>query len=342
MLRRMFKNCLIVAMACSVGAPVFAADVSAKVNGRIRTWLEQVAVKDGTSTMQIKADGRLGGTLSATSGSWKVTAFQNMDLDSDAGKTNPTIRDQKITLGNESMDLTLGRFMPWGVTKGIAYGVGPLYDSYWNGENVLHDRQDHLSVSLKDVGLTVIVGLNNINDSATTGDAHNETTIGAVYGKVFGPVDLGVQYTTTSNKIDEKDSDSTTGGDEDGRAFNLMAVGVGYAISDKMGAAFNYESSSNTAGSAGAKAGKNTSMEFWFDLGLDDTSGVSIGYGTATYDNGDGSADKNVQTMTNLTYSNKIGIADLYASYKATTEKEDDAGTDTASNTVGAGLRVNF
>ncbi len=342
MLKRMLKNYLIVATACSVSAPVIAADVAATVNGRVRTWVEQVAVKDSTSTMQMKADGRFGASLSATSGAWTVTAFQNMDLDSDTDATsdavNPTILEQKITLENESVAITLGHSAPYGVSKGMAYGVGPIYSGWWVGETLqTTDVADHLLVGLKDVGLTVILGLNNY-DSGTT-NVRNETVTGLQYGNTFGAVDLGVQYISSSSKVDSVGV-GTVDGAYDGQKFSALALGVGYAISDKMGVAFNYESNSKTDGTAGAEADKNTMMELWFDLGLSDASGVSIGAGTATNDNG--TANKGAKTHTNLTYSNKVGIADLWASYLATTEKDDDTATDTGTTTVAAGMRVEF
>jgi len=343
MSKSIIKNSLIVAMACSMSTPVFAADVSATVNGRVRTWLESVAVKDSTNTMQIKADGRLGASISAASDGWTVTVFQDMDLDSDDGEASPTIGEQKITLGNDSLDITLGRFSPYGVTKGMTYGVGAVADnaSYWVGENVpTTDVTDHLTIGLKDVGLTVIVGLNNYHTADSTTDARNETVIGAVYGKQFGAVDLGVQYLSIGSKVDQEDTNGTVNGAEDGRVFSALALGLGYAISDTMGVAFNYESNSNTAGDAGAEADKNSIMELWFDLGFDDTSGISVGYASKTND--DGSANKVQSNLISLSYLKQLGIASLYANYLTATDKDDDGALDTATTSVAAGMQVDF
>ena len=350
MLRRIQKIVMIVAVSCSLSAPVFAADVAATVNGRVRSWLEQVAVKDGTSNMQMKADGRIGASISATKGSWTATAFQNMDLDSDAGVASPTILEQKITLGNESIDVTLGRSAPYGVSKGMAYGVGPIYGGWWVGETLqTTDVADHLIVTLKGVGLTAIVGMNYYDSADSTNDARNETVTGLVFDNTFGVVELGVEFIYSSSKVDAKDTNgvrAANGGSYDGQKFSALALGIGFAITDKMGVAINLESNSKTDGTVGAKADKNTMAELWFDLGIGDASGISVGAGTATND--DGSTNKATSTHTNLTGSIKIGIADLWASYLATTRKDDDidattgTATDTATITVAAGLRVVF
>lgn len=342
MLKSIFKIYLVAVMACFMSAPVLAADVAATVNGRTRTWLESVAIKDETSTMQVKADGRLGGSISAASGSWTVTAFQDMDLDSDDGEASPTIGEQKVTLGNGDLDITLGRFSPYGVSKGMAYAIGPISDNaaFWVGENPpTTDLTDHLTVDLKEIGLTVIVGLNNYNMDET-GDARNETVIGAIYEKGFGSVDLAVEFISAGSAVDEKDADAVKGGAYDGAAFSALALGVGYAVSDKIGVALNYESSSNTAGTSGAVAEKSTIVELWFDMGFDDTSGISVGYATKTDD--DGSANKGQSSLMSLVFPKQLGIAVLYFNYLVGTAKDDDTATDTGTTTVAAGMEVKF
>ncbi len=358
MLKNIVKSCLITAMVCSMSAPVIAADVAATVNGRTRTWLENTAVKDGAKTMQFKADGRLGASVSAKSGAWTATAFQNMDLDSDAGTASPTIREQKISLENDAVSVTIGRFSPYGVSKGMAYVYGATYDSYWAGENMLTtDIADHLTVGLKDVGLTLIVGMNNYRADVSdpvdgTVDPYNETVMGASFSKAFGPLDLAVQYATAQTKIDDKDSDYDATGDAgkdsfwDGASYTNAALGVGFAINDKMGVAFNYEATNKKSGVSGADAIKTSVMELWFDVGLDDTMGISIGYGMKQTK--DSSSKKTNATMTNATFSKTLGIAALYLSYQATTEKDDDIvvatgkKTDAGTSATAAGIEISF
>ncbi|MBT4088790.1 MAG: hypothetical protein HN580_19205 [Deltaproteobacteria bacterium] len=343
MFRRDLIKCLIVAMVCSMSVPVNAADISARINGRTRAWLENVAIKDGPSTTQIKADGRLGADIKAVSGSWTVTAYQDIDLDSDESQASPTIGEQKITLGTDNLDITLGRFSPYGVTKGMKYAIGPISDvaSFWVGENLpTTDFTDHMVANLKDVGLKLIVGLNNYHAADSTTDARNEIVAAAVFGKEVGPVDLGVEVISASTTIDEKDSNAVKNGTYDGQIFSALALGIGYTISKTISVAFNFESNSNTAGTTGAEADKNSIMEIWFDFGLDDTSGISIGYGTKANDNG--SANKGQSTLLSLSYLKRLGIAGLYANYLAATEKDDDTATDTATTTVAAGLKINF
>jgi len=337
----MLKSCMVVAMVGAMAAPVMAADLNATVNGRTRTWLESVAVKDGGSTMQFKADGRLGASVSATSGEWTVTAFQNVDIDSDSDKASPTIREQYITIGNETMDITLGRTAPYGISKGMTYTAGPIYNAYWIGENVpTTDVTDHLIVNLKEVGLTVILGMNDYNEADATGDARSETLVGLVYGKQFGAIDFAVEYLSASSKVDEYAADGQVDGAYDGGKFSALALGVDYAISETMDVALNYESNSATAGNDGAEADKNTAMELWFSMGLGGDSGVSVGYTTVSSD--DGSAEKGTKTITNLAYLNKVGIASLYANYLIETEKDDDDATDTSVTTIAVGAAVYF
>jgi hypothetical protein len=344
MLKRMLKSCMVVAMVGAMAAPVMAADVAATVNGRTRTWVESVAVKDGGSTMQMKADGRLGASVSATSGAWTVTAFQNMDLDSDSDNANPTIRDQKITIGNETMDITLGRFSPYGISKGMTYAAGPIYNAYWIGENVpTTDVTDHLTVSLKEIGLTAILGLNTY-DAGNATDERDEMMVGVVYGKQFGAVDLAVEYLSASSKVDEYGGE--VDGQYDGAKFSAMALGVDFAISETMDVALNYESNSSTSGIDGADADKNTAMELWFSMGLGDGSGVSLGYTTVSSD--DGTEEKGASTIMNVAYSAKLGIATLYANYLAETVKDDDGSAsdptpvDSTTTTMAFGAEVNF
>jgi len=340
MLRYIVKSCLVAAMAVAMAAPVMA--VEAKVSGRTRTWLEQAAVKDSTTTMQFKADGRLAASISGKAGDYTVTAFQDFNIDSDANATSPTIRFQKVTLDNDSFGVSLGYFSPYGVTRGMKYAPDVIANAYWVGENLMTtDVADHLTVDLKSAGLTAILAMNNYkNSDGTTKDARNETILGAIYSGQFGPVDLGVEVLSGSAKIDEKDSQALKSGQYDGQSFNAVALGVGYGISETMGIALNYESNSKQSGVSGSTAEKNSIMELWFDLGLGNETGISVGYGMKDYDNG--SPNKTKSTMTNLTYAKTMGMATIFASYNGTTEKDDDTSTDTATTTVGAGVVVVF
>lgn len=343
MVKKLFKRCLMVSMACALSSSAMAADVNVNFEGRVRSWLESVAVKDSTSTTQMKADSRIGASVSTEAGSWKVSVFQNMDMSTAGNVTAPAIRDQKITLENDSMAITAGRFSPYGVTKGMAYTAGDTGDngSFWVGENLLTtDRTNHVTVALKDIGLTAILGINNYNTSAV-GDARNETVLGAVYGLTMGAIDLGAEVITASSAIDEKDADAVKGGAYDGQSFLATAIGVGYTINEKMGAAFNFETNSKTDGTAGATAATNTILEFWFDMGLDDTSGISVGYGSKSLD--DGSANKTAYSLMSLSYKKTMGIADVYATYLSSTEKDDDApSVDTATTTITVGMTASF
>lgn len=325
-----------------------AADFKATANGRTRTWLENVAVKDGTTTMQFKADGRIGVDLSVKSDGWTVGIFQDMDLDSDEGKASPTIGEQYVNVGTDNVGVQLGHFSPYGVTKGMTYAIGPISDSasYWVGENLpTTDLTDHLTVELKNVGLVAIVGLNKYGtDSA---DNYSETVLGAAYGKEFGTLDLGVEAISASTRIDEKDVNAAPAdGEFDGKAFSMLALGIGYGLSDTMGVAFNYEGATTASGDDSVDDVKTRIMEVWFDLSLDDVSGISVGYGMKTTD--DGTSEKTLGTLTSLNYLRELGIAGIFVNYLIATEKDDDgtpsapAVIDSTTTTLAAGLEVNF
>ncbi len=346
MLKNLLKSCLAVAMIGAMAAPTFAADVKTAVNGRVQTVLVNEAVKDGTTTTEMLADGRFGGSAEAKVGAWTVSAFINTDLvmDEDGNDESVIVRDQKITFENEALKITAGRFSPWGVTAGGwdyngGYMAGQINNTYWVGENMATDRKNHVQVGVKSVGVNVVLGMNHVDSADATMDAHNRTTIGLIYSGTFGPLSVGAQFVSDTNAIDEEDSDATTDGEYDGGAYSSMALGVKYAITDGMAVSFDYESGSDKAGNAD-DATTTAIMELLFDMALDKNSGVSFGYSTKSTD--DGSENIKQETRMNLAYSVVIGPARIFASYFSETAKDDDIDADTGEKTDSSTSKVGF
>jgi hypothetical protein len=341
MLKKLLKGCLTIAMVSALAIPAMA---DSGFNGRVRGSVVQTSVKDGGSVLNFESDARLGGHVSGEAGSYTATGYVELEIDyrDDSATHRTNVRDLRVELANDSMSIRLGRQYPYGIAKGMAWAYGNIYNSYWAGESVNNARADYLKVGLKEVGLTAILGMNNYNSSDDpTGDQYQETTFGVVFSKGFGALSLAVEYTSQSRAIDTEYGDGAVEKSaNDGYALANMALAVGFSLNEQMGLAFNYDSKATTEGTDGAEEVKATSMEFWFDLGLDDTMGVSIGYGTGSEDTGDD--NPTTTTMTNLTFSKNMGAAVLYASYIANTEKDDDDGTDAGDSTIGGGIHIGF
>ncbi len=350
MLKKLVKSCMTIAVIGAMAAPTYAADVKASVNGRVLTFVQNVAIKDGTTTTEMKSNARLGGSAVGTAGAWTVTAFANMDLVNDGEATSTTARDMTIKFENDALAITTGRFSPWGVTAGGwdyngGYMSGDINNSYWVGENMDLDRKNHVQVGIKSVGLSVVYGMNHFDDAGTTWDAHNRTTLGLIYSGTFGPVAVGAQYVSDTNAIDEEDADATTDGKYDAGAYSSMAVGVKYTISDTMAVSFDYESGTDKAGNVD-DATTTTIMELFFDMAIDKDSGFTVAYSTKAKDDGSDKVEQG--TRTNLAYSVLIGQARVYASYLSETVKDDDISaitgekTDSATSKIGFGAIVEF
>ncbi len=345
MLRSLLKSCLAIAMIGAMAAPTFAVDVKTAINGGVETWMQNVAVKDGTTTTEMLASADLGGSVTGTAGAWTVTAFADMSLENKNGTTSLEAGDMTITFENDAIDITTGWFDPWGVSVGGEYMAGEIADTYGIGENMPNGTQNHVKVGIKSVGVSVVYGMNHSDSADGTMDAHNRTTMGVIYSGTFGPVSVGAQYYSDASAIDEEDSDATTDGPYDGGAYSSMALGVKYAILDTMAVSFNYAAGTEKAGNAD-DATTATIMELFFDMAIDKDSGVSVGYSTMATD--DGSDKVLEETKMNLTYNVLIGQATVYAGYYADTAKDDDIDpitnekTDSATTRVGFGASVEF
>ncbi|MBU3917516.1 porin [bacterium] len=347
MLKSLLKSCLAVAMIGAMSAPTFAADVKTAVNGRVRASLLNVNIKDGSARTDMISDSRLGGSVSGVAGAWTVTAFTNVDINY-LGVPGVNARDQKITLENADIAINIGRFVPWGVTPGgwdytggYMTGEELVNNSFWAGENMTVYRDDFIQVGFKSIGLNLVLGMNHLNASDTTGDERNVQTVGVIYSGTFGPVSVGAQYVSEGSTIDEKDGDADTTSDTyNGATYSSMALGVKYAISESMAVSFDYESGTSKTGATSAEAINTTIMELFFDMAIDEQSGVSVGYSSKAVD--DGSDNVVSDTIMNLAYSMIVGPARVYASYYNTTSKDANNTVDTATSKLGLGAVVAF
>ena len=347
MLSKMMKAALTAALLSALSIPAMAADMTGKVNGRARAALVQTTIKDGASTMDMAGDGRLGYEMSSTDGDWTATGYVQLGLGDDGAVS---LRDAKVTLENASMAITAGRQYPWGVTNGNKYLTDNIGDIYWAGEYVTRNvRDSFLKVGLKDVGLSGVLGMNPQTVDDTTTDAYNETVFAALYGTSMGALSINASYISVSGAIDEKQA-NTAGKDSsvDGYAQSSIAVGVGFAISETMSIALNIDSISVQAGgNPKPKVVSDQYMALIFDLGLSESSGVTVAYNT--YSQNDGSSNPLAKTAIVAGFNKSLAGASIYVQYFSETEKDDDLDAttglpvaDAATSKVGAGVTYNF
>ncbi len=340
MLKKLLKGCLTIAMVSALAIPAMA---ESSINGRVRAWVENTAVKDGKSLTQMDADGRFGGTVTGEAGDWTGEGFVQIGLDPDSDPDAWSMRNFTVALSNDAMKIKLGRQYPFGIAKGQAWTAGWVNDSYWAGESVENARADYLTVGLSQVGLTVIFGMDNFGSETddVTGDEYNMTTVGAVFDKSFGALGLAVEFTSQSFAIDEEYGDSTAKGKYDGTGLTNLALAVDFALNEQMTVAFNYDSQTKGKDFVGGTDDVTTSsMEFWFDMGLDDTMGISIGYGMKAV--ADGSDNTTNSTMMNFGFVKKMGVVKAGLGYIANTEKDDDTGVDAGDSALAFGFQAGF
>jgi hypothetical protein len=339
MLKKLLKGCLTIAMVSALAIPAMA---DTAINGRVRAWVQNSSVKDGASLTQMNADGRFGGHVTGEAGDWTGKGLVQIGLDPDSDPDAWSMRNFTAGISNDSMDITLGRQYVFGIAKGQAYTMGFVNDSYWAGETVYNARSDFLTVKLTDLGLKIIFGMDNFGSetSDTTGDEYNMTTVGVVYSKSFGSLGLAVEYTSQGFAIDKEYGDSTEKGADDGRAVSDLAVAVDFAISDAMTLAFNYDMATDQSGVSGSDAEVSSSMEFWFDMGLGDGLGLSVGYGMKGV--AVGSADPTNSTMTNLGFTKAMGMMKAGVGYIAKTSKNDATGLDSGDSKIAFGFQAGF
>ena len=340
MLNKFMKAVFTTAIVSSMTIPVLAADMGGKVNGRARATLIQESVKDGASTMDMAADGQLGYEMSTTEGQWTAKGTVQLGLESD---NTVILRDVFVTLENGSMEISAGRQYPWGVTVGNKHLTDNIGDIYWAGEYVTANGWDSfVKVGLKDVGLSLVLGINPQTTDASADNVYNETVVAALYSTSMGALSINASYISVAGSVDEKQV-NTVGKDSaaDGYAQSSLAVGVGFAISDRMAVSLNIDMITAKEGGTNAPDPiTDQYMALIMDMGLSESSGITLAYNT--YSQNDGSDNPLAKTAIVAGYNKTLAGADIYIQYYSETEKDDDTATDAATTKVGAGMAYNF
>jgi len=347
-MRKAIKFCLALAMVGTMALPALAAEKDVTVGGRVWTTLEQSSVKPKDGDAQTVLDHKSGTARVNVSGSmkgdvWSSSAFVEMQI---APGSSFSGRDANVTVENDAIAITAGRKYWFGNQQAGGYLYGYVADTLmWGGQfygyAMNEVRPNGIKVALKDVGLGValIIDGNRADDDAS-GDSkvHKEQTIYATYSGTFGDISLGASYLSAAFSVDEKQS-GTAGKDSewDGTSLTGMNVSVLYTMGD-MGFGLGYDT--NTRKPKEGDDYVQTNTQLIFDMKLDDTSGVSIGYDMQTA--ADGSSNDEAQTGLYANYKTEVGGALIIAEFGQYTAKDDDDALDTSTQKVGATLRYNF
>ena len=345
MLNKIAKSCLIAAITFSLAAPAMAADPEVKVSGEVEAGIAQTTEKDGPTVMDMSSSAYIAVEGSVKTGALTTSGIIDFEITDDGfGALN-----RILTVENESVSFSMGNYE----YDADDIGMGKDYLSFVDeslaafGSNALEDGAgngggDYAKVSLKDAGLTVVVGINDLSeaDGDATDDAaaYSETAFGAYYSGAFGDLSLSAAVLSVSEKVDEKQDATAVDGAHDGASKSEMAVAVGYKMGE-MGFALNFDQYTKKFGDDSDDA-KQMAIELVLDLGLGGESGITATYGTTTLD--DGTDEKTQSTAMNIGYARPVGAATLTVGYAATTEKDDDDDTDTSNTVVGAGLIFSF
>lgn len=339
MLKKVSKLCLIAAITTCFSTQVMAADPEVGVSGEVEFGMAQTAEKDGATILDMDSSGSVAVEGSIEVGGWTTTGAIDFEFTADGF----TPLNRILTVENNSLSIALGNFEYDADDIGMGKDYLGFVDESMGafGSNALEDGAgagggDFAKVSLKETGLMLVVGINDLDDST---NQYAETALGAYYGGEFGDLALSAAILSVSEKVDKEQDATAVDGAHDGASKSEMAVAASYGL-DKMAFTLNLDQYSNEAGDAD-DATKLTTIELAFDIGLGDDSGVTVAYGTSSEDDGSG-GDKLVTTAINVGYARPFSGAILSIAYASVTEKQDDAGIDTAVTTVGAGLTFEF
>lgn len=339
MLKQIVKSCLVTAMAISMAAPAMAADPEISVGGTVEAGISQTTEKDGPTVMDMSSYADIAVSASVKTGSLTTSGAVDFEIDD----TGFTPLNRILTVENDSLAVSLGNYeydaddigmgkdyLSWVDESLGGFGANALEEGAGNGGG------DFAKVSLKNVGLLVVLGINDLDDGTYK---YAETALGAYYGGEFGDLALGAAVLSVSEKVDEKQDATAVDGAHDGASKSELAVTASYKMGE-MAFSLNVDQYTKKSGDDAAEDEKQMAMELVFDIGLGDDSGITATYGTTSLD--DGTDDKTVSTAMNIGYARPLGGATLTIGYGATTEKDDDAGTDTSATVIGAGLCFDF
>jgi len=357
MLKKLLTGCLTIAMIGAFSASA-AADTTFTWTGNVTANFIQKSHTDATSDAEslsyndMYASADLDLSVKTAGDVWSSEAKIELDIDyggSDQVKEfkesdyqHISVDDLYVVASKEGLSITFGEFDPFGIGKGDTY-VADIDDTYGaGGIGSVFDEKGLVMVSLTDVGLNLIVGMNKVGDvSDTTKDVASETTFGAQFSKTFGDLALAVAYYGQSRSVNDKDADATTDYINDGFSASELALAVQYTMGD-MAFTLNYTSQSNKDGRE--VKNNNSYIELLFDMGIGDDMGLTVGYDLVAEKQDDGT--NTVKTTKNQLIASlmfKLGPVENYITYESSTNKTDEDNSETGSDSmVGYMMKVPF
>jgi len=190
--------------------------------------------------------------------------------------------------------------------------------------------------------LNLILGINPQTTDDTTTDTYNETVAAVMFSTAMNSLSINASYISVSGAVDEKQAN--TAGKEsaaDGYSQTSMALGIGFAFSDSMAMSLNIDMlTQKLGGSPAPDETKDQYMAVIFDLGLSESSGVTLAYNT--YAQNDGSDNLLQKTAIVAGFNKSLAGANIYLQYFSETSKDDDIALDAATSIIGAGVTYDF
>lgn len=294
-MRKAIKLCLALAMACTMAAPAFAGETSATVTGEAEFYFSSTTAdyqdasgdKKSASAMDMSHSGGLYLDVTDKGDVWTTTFGIGIWID----QSSVALDAANVGISNDTFGLNFGSSDLGDATKNPGYYEGALYDV---GDE-LDKGGSGVMFTMGEVGLGAYLAIN-------TTDASTKSAYGVSFDKVMGDLDLSVEYETFSVAINKDKAAVTTAttDDKDGALDGASASDLGIGVKYSMGAMafmFNYGMTStkdggkaadaNTAVMKSRKAKETTTMMVFFDMALDDASGISAKYEQRVLDDKD-------------------------------------------------------
>jgi len=355
MLKKLLTGCLTIAMIGAFSASA-AADTTCTWTGNVEAHLLQTTTKDATdgaksvSEMDMKSTGDLDLAVVKSGDTWTGTAYFDLDWDASA----VTVDDLYVKMSKDTLAISFGEFDPVGIGKGDDY-LGEVDETYGAGEAGYYtpNEQGWVVVSLTDVGLDLMLGINEESydasdddytlgaitaNSVNNGD-YSSTAFGAKFDKTFGDLGLAVSYVSKSTKRDENNGDHVTESTMfDGASASTLGLAVQYTMGE-MAFTLNYTGATFKSGVDGAEELKQTYTEILFDMAVSETQGLTVAYGMRNDKSGDTQVD---QTDIHLGFMMSMGGVDNYFNYYSMTNKDKDADNSASESRIGYTMKVEF
>jgi len=352
MLKKLLTGCLTIVAAAALAAPTMAVDMSGKIGGRAVADLYSYSAKivntntgkagDTVSYMDMASEGRLDYTLTAKDGDW--TASGKFEVRSSVGTnaySDIVVLQKYIKLENDAFAVSLGTQW-WGFVYLTPYtGNSGVWDRFCYG--CIDLRADRLIVAVKNVGLQVEYKVNNEDTADSTTDAYDETQYGLQYTGAFGPVNVAAAYVSQSWKANKNQDAATEKTAKDGRVITQLAAAAQYVLNGAMFIEGDYEATSSTDGTSGAKTQTKNTMGLSFAMAMSPVQGFMVAYDQTTENTGVSGAKDVVTTLLTASFEQKIAGQKFWVGYNSSSKDFGVSGADTETkSTISLGGRVSF